>query len=105
MAGNDHIIQRIKSTIQKSEPGATVILFGSYARQQQRPGSDIDVLILIDRDEITWETEKKIKFPLYNIEFETGTIISPMVVSKKDWEEKHRITPFFDNVKKEGVIL
>lgn len=105
MDKNDRLIQRIKSTVLETEPNATVILFGSYARHQEKPESDIDVLILIDREKISWEDEKKIKFPLYDIEFETGTIISPLVISKSEWEGKHKITPFFENVKSEGVIL
>jgi hypothetical protein len=42
---------------------------------------------------------------LYDIEFDTGTIISPLVYSKKFWEHEHRVTPFYENVKKEGVVL
>jgi len=105
MDRDDSIIQRIKSTVLETEPSATVILFGSYARHQENTESDIDVLILLDKDKITWEDEKRIKFPLYNIEFETGVIISPLVISRNDWEVKHRITPFFENVKSEGVVL
>lgn len=105
MDRDDSIIQRIKSTVLETEPSATVILFGSYARHQENAESDIDVLILLDKDKITWEDEKKIKFPLYNIEFETGVIISPLVISRNEWEVKHRITPFFENVKSEGVVL
>jgi len=105
MTEKEKIIQQIKSAVQKIEPGATVILFGSYARHQEHSASDIDVLILLEKEKISWEDEKKILFPLYNIEFETGTIISPLVISRKEWEEKHRITPFFENVNSEGVVL
>ncbi len=43
-------------------------------------------------------------FPLYDFEFDTGTIISPLI-SKKDWETKRKITPFYYNVVKEGKVL
>ena len=36
--------------------------------------------------------------PVYEIEFETGKIISLMVLTKSDWETRHRITPFYENV-------
>lgn len=45
---------------------------------------------------------KKIKYPLYDIEFELGTIISPLVISKKDWETKHRATPFLKMYQEKG---
>ena len=67
--------------------------------------SDIDILILIDKDKITSSDAKRLSYPLYDIEFETGKIISPLILSKKNWETKHRITPFYKNVRKEGIIL
>ena len=95
----------IKNSVKNIEPSATVILYGSYARGDNRDDSDIDLLILLEKDKITWQDEKKIKYPLYNIEFDTGKIISPMVLSKKDWGKRHRITPFYENVQHEGIIL
>ncbi len=65
----------------------------------------LDILILVDKDKITSPDAKRVTYPLYEIEFETGTIISPLVLSKKSWETKHRITPFYENVRKEGIIL
>lgn len=95
------IIDSVKTT----EPNATMILYGSYARGDNRKDSDIDLLILLDKDKITRIDEKRIKYPLYEIEFETGQIISPLVLSKQDWESRHRITPFYENVNQEGIVL
>lgn len=105
MHNRNHILQLIKSSVSVSEPAATVILFGSYARGDYRKNSDIDILILIDKEKITSKDTKRVAYPLYDIEFETGKIISPLILSKKSWETKHRITPFYKNVRKEGVIL
>lgn len=44
-----------------------------------------------------------ITYPLYDIEFETGVIISPRVFSKKIWEKL--TTPFRENVMREGIAL
>ncbi len=95
----------IRETLQSTAPGATVILYGSYARGDYRSDSDLDILILLDKAKITREDEKRVKYPLYEIEFETGKIISPLVLSKKEWESHHRITPFYENVIKEGVVI
>jgi predicted nucleotidyltransferase len=95
----------IRKAIKSIEPDAIVILYGSYARGDHNKQSDLDVLVLLDKPTISREDEKKVKYPLYDIEFETGKIISPMVLSKKDWESRHRITPFYENVTKEGVVL
>ncbi len=100
-----NILYKIKTTVENTEPKAAVILYGSYARGDQNKNSDIDLLILVDRDELTRKEAKNIKYPLYDIEFQTGTIISPLVLTKKEWENKHRITPFYENITNEGQIL
>jgi len=99
------IIAKIRDVVRKLEPNASVILYGSFARGENKRFSDIDVLILIDKEKITYSDEKRIKYPLYDLEYETGQIISPVIISRYDWEHKHNITPFYKNVKREGVLL
>lgn len=105
MKDKNQILQLIKSSILNVEPEATIVLYGSFARGDNKSNSDIDLLILINTDKVTPKIAKEITYPLYEIEFETETIISPLVLSKKSWETKHRITPFYENVSKEGIIL
>lgn len=105
MSDKKKILRLIKSAVNKTYPGATVILYGSYARDDYDDQSDLDLLVLVDMEKITRTDQKKIKYPLYDIEFEMGTIISPLVFSKKDWETRHKKTPFYENIKKEGQIL
>jgi predicted nucleotidyltransferase len=99
------ILRLIKSSVRASYPKAILILYGSYARGDYKDNSDIDLLVLLDKDKVSRIDEKRIKYPLYEIEFDMGTIISPLVISRKEWETKHRITPFFENVSREGKIL
>jgi predicted nucleotidyltransferase len=105
MIDKNHILQLIKKSVSKTEPNAVLILYGSYARGDYRDDSDLDLLVLVDKDVISRFDQKRIKYPLYEIEFDTGTIISPLIFSKKDWEIRHRNTPFYENVVREGRIL
>jgi len=99
------LIYRIKEKVKTQAPNATVILYGSYARGDNTDQSDIDLLILLEKEKVTRADEMRVTYPLYDIEFDTGTMISPLVYAKKDWETRHKITPFYENVKRDGRVL
>lgn len=99
------ILQRIKQKVKETEPSAQVYLFGSYARGNQNKDSDIDILVLLNKEDISYEDEKRIKYPLYDLEFETGLIISPLVLSRKKWESRLTKTPFYINIIRERIML
>ncbi len=105
MIQKSDIIVRIKQLVWMTEPGAKVFLFGSYARDENKKDSDIDVLILLKKEKISYDDEIKIKYPLYELEFETGLVISPIVLSLFEWESRHYKTPFYENIKREGILL
>lgn len=105
MKVNETILQKIKILVQQREPSAKIYLYGSRARGTARSDSDWDLLILLNIDKITNEIEQNITYPLYDLEFEIGEVISPMVYSEKEWESKYRITPFYSNVMKERRLL
>lgn len=105
MVKKTNIFLSIKNKVKSVDPSATKILYGSYARGDNKDDSDIDLLILLSKDYLSFKDKKDIKYSLYDIEFETGQIISPLVISQNDWESRYKITPFYDNIKREGIIL
>jgi len=99
------ILRRVKSVVSSIAPEATVILYGSVARGNDTKDSDIDILVLLERNNLSRKDKKSIKYSLYDIEFETGTIISTLVFSKKEWESKHKKTPFYENIARDGIKI
>lgn len=99
-----HIATRIRTEIKRIDPKAKIILFGSRARGDARKDSDWDLLILIDNQNIR-EKEDLFRDRLYDLELETGEIISMFIYSNKEWTSRHKITPLYQNIKKEGVVL
>ncbi len=98
-------LNRIKKTVLNSEPEAKVYLYGSRARGTMNADSDWDLLILLKGDHITAEIERNVTYPLYDLEFEIGEVINPMVYTEKEWNTKYSITPFYSNVMREGKLL
>ncbi len=100
-----NVVEQIKKVIHKVAPTAKAILFGSEARGEARPDSDIDLLILLDGDKLSLEREESITMPLYQLELQTGIAISPIVMLRSSWENRPFKTPFYVNVVNEGIVL
>lgn len=99
------LLSQIKRIIKDREPSAQIYLYGSRSRGTESLESDWDLLILLDKDKVSPDDEREITYPLYDLEFDNGEVISPMVYSEKEWKTKYRITPFYQNVIKEGILL
>ena len=99
------VVKQIKQTIEKTEPTAMAILYGSEARGDARADSDIDVLILLEGEERNLRREEELSGALYDLELNTGVLISPMIMLRKQWENRPFKTPFYVNVMNEGIKL
>jgi len=100
-----HILKEIKKIVLEQDPNAKIYLYGSRARGSAGKDSDWDILILLNITNISREVEKSITYPLYDLEFDTGEIISPIVYSESEWFNKYCVTPFYHNVMQEGKLI
>lgn len=83
-----------------------VILYGSYARGDFNKNSDIDIMILTDlNEEEIEEYRDQISDVAYDIELDTGVILSPVIKNIEKYNIRTGFIPFYKNVQKEGVIL
>lgn len=99
------IINRIKRTIHTVDLDAEAYLFGSRARGDHNEQSDFDILILVDVPTITDKIEDKFRNKLYDIELDTGKIISTFIYTKDYWKTVLKFSPLYESVEKEGISL
>jgi len=99
------LLDQIKSRVRKIEPGAKAILFGSRARGDAAADSDWDLLFLLD-GVVDRHRRRSIRDALLEIELETGQVLSPLVMSRLDWDrDVYPATPVHDNIAREGIVL
>lgn len=99
------IVEQIKEALFTRFPDLQVILFGSEARGDASPDSDVDLLILVNEEKVTVEKERNIRGILFDIELKTNIIISSIIISRNSWENRPFKTPFYVNVVNEGVLI
>ena len=102
-----HVVHSVKDTLRRVAPEAEVILYGSEARGDAREDSDIDLLILVNKEKLTNQDIEEITYPLYELESMVNYefSISPKVYTHNQWYDRPFRTPFFINVMNEGVKL
>lgn len=102
---NKNFIKKVKDCVIQLEPSAQLFLFGSRARNDYSENSDWDFLVLVD-GEMSIKRADRIRHKLYEIEWETGEVISTIIKCRKLWDSPdYRVLPFRREVEREGVLL
>ena len=99
------IIKRIVDMLNQIEPSSELFLYGSRARGTAKRSSDWDLLLLLNSEKLSFDYETRLMDRFYEIELETGEVLSPLIYTKRDWQTRHRSTPLFSTVVKEGIKL
>lgn len=98
-------LSQIKNVVKRTDPTAIAILYGSRATGKARKDSDWDILILLDRSTVSIKDEQLFRENLYDLELETGEAISTFAYAKDDWNTRLSVTPLYQAVKQNGIIL
>jgi len=105
MSIDEKTILQIRNTAKSAIPsGSKAILFGSRARGDAHQDSDWDILILLGKDHLDQTDYDKVSYPFVLLGCDLGTEINPILYTKKEWDF-YSFTPFYENVKKDGISL
>ncbi len=78
-----------------------IVLYGSEARGDQRPDSDIDVLVLLSGPVHLWDDLRASLLALYPLSLRLGRPISPKPVDVREY--KAGTCPLYRQAEAEGV--
>ena len=78
-------------------------LYGSRARGDAHEDSDWDLLILLDKPQITLD-DYDVGYPFREAGWDLGEEINPQVYSIKEWNQ-YSFTPFYKNVEHDKQVL
>ncbi len=106
MRGPDDIlplVRRLKSRIEDAygDRFAGLRLYGSYARGEAGPESDVDLMVMLHGAVDRWAEIDQLVDLSYDLELETGNLLSVLARSMDEFETAD--SPFLRNVRREGI--
>ena len=82
----------------------SALLFGSKARGEGTPDSDLDVLVVVDDED--WRVHKQIRYLAADICFKYGLDLSPRVWSVTHRRELEKLrTRLYQSIHRDGIDL
>lgn len=101
----ERLLEQIRRAVREVEPGAEIILYGSRSRGDAIAESDWDFLVLVDGP-LSEDRTDRIRHRLYEVEWESGEVISSIVRNREEWNSDiYQAMPFHQRVQQEGIRL
>lgn len=80
-----------------------IILYGSYARGDFRPDSDVDIMILVDMSDLELKAyAQQLSYMTYDFNMDHDTDIKPIAKSEAHFNKWIVNYPFYSNIHKEA---
>ena len=83
-----------------------IILYGSYARGDFRPDSDVDIMILLDMSDLELKAyAQQLSYMTYDFNMDNDLDIKTIAKNEEHFNKWVVNYPFYANVRREGVVL
>lgn len=102
---NRNVLSQIQTLARETVPeGSLVMLFGSRARGDAKKDSDWDILIVLPKKSLEQKDYDDVSYPFVELGWKLNEQINPIMYTQDEWRA-NSITPFYDNVVREGIRL
>jgi predicted nucleotidyltransferase len=98
------VLEELRSRIGRTFPDWTVrmTVFGSRARGDAEPDSDMDVLLEVEQEQISFTEKQRLRQAAGEVSIETGIVLSLLVVDRHMRKERGDFS-VFHNIREEGI--
>ncbi|CAG0980630.1 hypothetical protein METP3_02059 [Methanosarcinales archaeon] len=99
------ILQELKDGLKKryGRKLKSMMLFGSYARGEQRGDSDIDIAIILEDFSHACAEIERTGDIVSSLSLKFDTLISLVPIKENDWRK--RKTALISNIKRDGIVV
>ena len=99
------VLRKFKRLVSARVPVNRMILFGSRARGDAEPYSDLDILVILE-DGASEEVKDLVSDCAWEAGYESGVLVAPVVFTREEWEEgPERASLLALAVKADGIAL
>lgn len=100
------LLCELRSRIQEEFPNWSfrMTLFGSRARGDAKPDSDMDVLVEIDSDCISFEEKRRIRRLAGKLSMDSRIVLSLLIADRRVIDERGDFS-IFRNIHEEGLAM
>ena len=98
----DELVRGLLSIL--SSQAVQIVLYGSTARGTADPESDIDIALFIN-DRLTSRQEDRLSDLVVNMNLKYNKVFSVVDIDQRTYLKWKSVTPFYQNVDREGIVL
>ena len=82
----------------------SVVLYGSVARGDDTPESDVDIALFL-REPLRYEEQEKMISCIVDLDWKYDKVFSPIDIQQSMYEEWVEDLPFYRNIREDGIVL